>query len=96
MTLRPWPSTALDVLLVTVTATAPATLTLEPDELSPLEVLALALLVSPVLLARFAGLVLPTTFGFGIVELPEGVRVITRLTAPVDGYTSDASSNAVD
>ena len=49
MTLRPWPSTALDVLLVTVTATAPATLTLEPDELSPLEVLALALLVSPVL-----------------------------------------------
>jgi len=26
-------------------------------------------------------------FGFGIVELPEGVRVITRLTAPVDGYT---------
>jgi uncharacterized OB-fold protein len=26
-------------------------------------------------------------FGFGIVELPVGVRVITRLTAPVDGYT---------
>ncbi|HEY3722611.1 MAG TPA: OB-fold domain-containing protein [Acidimicrobiia bacterium] len=26
-------------------------------------------------------------FGFGIVELPEGVRVITRLTAPVDAYT---------
>jgi uncharacterized OB-fold protein len=25
-------------------------------------------------------------FGFGIVELPEGVRVITRLTAPVDAY----------
>src|SRR6266480_4547470 len=49
VTVRPTPSTALDVLLVTVTATAPATLTLEPDELSPLEVLALALLVSPVL-----------------------------------------------
>jgi uncharacterized OB-fold protein len=26
-------------------------------------------------------------FGFGIVELPEGVRVITRLAAPVDDYT---------
>jgi uncharacterized OB-fold protein len=26
-------------------------------------------------------------FGFGIVELPEGLRVITRLAAPVDGYT---------
>ena len=26
-------------------------------------------------------------FGFGIVELPEGVRVITRLATPVDGYS---------
>ncbi|MGZ4802356.1 MAG: Zn-ribbon domain-containing OB-fold protein [Acidimicrobiia bacterium] len=26
-------------------------------------------------------------FGFGIVALPEGVRVITRLAAPVDGYS---------
>lgn len=26
-------------------------------------------------------------FGFGIVELPEGLRVITRLAHPVDGYT---------
>lgn len=26
-------------------------------------------------------------FGFGIVELPEGLRVITRLATPVDGYT---------
>jgi uncharacterized OB-fold protein len=25
-------------------------------------------------------------YGFGIVELPEGLRVITRLSAPVDGY----------
>jgi uncharacterized OB-fold protein len=26
-------------------------------------------------------------YGFGIVELPEGLRVITRLTSPVDGYS---------
>jgi uncharacterized OB-fold protein len=26
-------------------------------------------------------------FGFGIVELPEGLHVITRLATPVDGYT---------
>ena len=26
-------------------------------------------------------------FGFGIVELPEGVRVITRLAVPDDAYT---------
>jgi uncharacterized OB-fold protein len=26
-------------------------------------------------------------FGFGIVELPEGLRVITRLALPDDGYT---------
>ena len=26
-------------------------------------------------------------FGFGIVELPEGLRVITRLATPVDEYT---------
>lgn len=26
-------------------------------------------------------------YGFGIVELPEGLRVVTRLAAPVDGYT---------
>ena len=26
-------------------------------------------------------------FGFGVVELPEGIRVITRLAAPVAGYT---------
>ncbi len=25
-------------------------------------------------------------FGFGVVELPEGLRVITRLAAPVAGY----------
>ncbi len=26
-------------------------------------------------------------FGFGVVELPEGLRVITRLSHPVDGFT---------
>jgi uncharacterized OB-fold protein len=26
-------------------------------------------------------------YGFGVVELPEGLRVITRLAAPVEGYT---------
>jgi uncharacterized protein len=26
-------------------------------------------------------------FGFGVVELPEGIRVITRLTTPVADYT---------
>lgn len=25
-------------------------------------------------------------FGFGVVELPDGLRVVTRLTAPVDTY----------
>ena len=25
-------------------------------------------------------------FGFGVVELPEGLRVVTRLAYPVDGY----------
>ena len=27
-------------------------------------------------------------FGFGVVELPEGIRVITRLASPVAGYTA--------
>ncbi|MGZ4730321.1 MAG: Zn-ribbon domain-containing OB-fold protein, partial [Acidimicrobiales bacterium] len=26
-------------------------------------------------------------FGFGVVELPEGLRVITRLSHPVDDFT---------
>ena len=25
-------------------------------------------------------------FGFGVVELPEGIRIITRLASPVTGY----------
>jgi uncharacterized OB-fold protein len=28
-----------------------------------------------------------TPFGFGVVELPENLRVITRLSYPVDGFT---------
>jgi hypothetical protein len=29
----------------------------------------------------------PVPFGFGVVELPEGVRVITRVAFPVDEYS---------
>jgi uncharacterized OB-fold protein len=28
----------------------------------------------------------PVPFGFGVVELPEGLRVITRLASPVETY----------
>jgi len=29
----------------------------------------------------------PVPFGFGVIELPEGIRVVTRLAAPVADYT---------